>query len=53
MLYLCIIIITQKHTTMKTKEQKRAEAIALNEKTKTCPKEQAKLARQLRKLGLL
>lgn len=41
-------------TPVKTKKQiRREQAIALNEKTKTCPKEQAKLAKQLRKLGLL
>ena len=38
---------------MKTKEQKREEAIKANELLKTDKKEQAKLARQLRKLGLL
>ena len=42
-----------KHTIMKTKEQKREEAIKANELLKTDKKEQAKLARQLRKLGLL
>lgn len=42
-----------KFTTMKTKEQKREEAIKANELLKTDKKEQAKLARQLRKLGLL
>lgn len=38
---------------MKTKEQKREEAIKANELLKICPKEQAKLKKQLRKLGLL
>jgi len=38
---------------MKTKEQKREEAIKANELLKTDKREQAKLARQLRKLGLL
>lgn len=41
-------------TTVKTKQEiRREQAIALNEKTKVCPKEQAKLKKQLRKLGLL
>ena len=40
-------------TTTKIKQEIRKEqAIALNEKTKTCPKEQAKLRKQLIKLGL-
>lgn len=38
---------------MKTKEQKRAEAIKQNEILKIDKKEQAKLAKQLLKLGLL
>ncbi len=41
-------------TTVKTKQEiKREQAIKANELLKTCPKEQAKLARQLRKLGLM
>ena len=43
----------RKHTIMKTKEQKREEAIKANELLKTDKKEQAKLKKQLRKLGLL
>lgn len=40
-------------TTTKTKQEIRKEqAIKANELLKTCPKEQAKLAKQLRKLGL-
>jgi hypothetical protein len=41
-------------TTVKTKQEARKEqAIKANELLKTCPKEQAKLEKQLRKLGLL
>ena len=40
-------------TIKNTKEDKREKAILNNELLKVCPKEQAKLARQLRKLGLL
>ena len=41
-------------TTVKTKQEiKREQAIKANELLKTCPKEQAKLKRQLRKLGLM
>lgn len=41
-------------TAIKTKQEIRKEqAIKANELLKTCPKEKAKLARQLRKLGLL
>lgn len=39
--------------TAKTKQEiRREQAMKLNELTKTCPKEQAKLKRQLIKLGL-
>ena len=38
---------------MKSKEQKRQEAIEANEKLKTDKKEQAKLLRQLIRLGLV
>ena len=38
---------------MKTKEQKREEAIKQNELLKTDKKEQAKLLKQLIKLGLV
>lgn len=38
---------------MKTKEQKRAAAIEANERLKVDKKEQAKVKRQLIKLGLL
>ena len=34
-------------------EEKRERAIKANELLKVCPKEQAKLSRQLRKLGLI
>lgn len=41
-------------TTVKTNQEvKREQAIKANELLKVCPKEQAKLAKQLRKLGLL
>lgn len=41
-------------TQIKTKQEvKREQAIKANELLKVCPKEQAKLKRQLRKLGLL
>ena len=41
-------------TTIKTKEQsERERLIERKEFLKTCPKEQAKLERQLRKLGLM
>lgn len=35
------------------KKQKKEQAIKANELLKTCPKEQAKLARKLKKLGLI
>lgn len=38
---------------MKTKEQKRTEAIKQNELLKTDKKEQAKMLKQLIKLGLV
>jgi len=37
----------------KTKQEKKEQAIKANELLKTCPKEQAKLLKQLLKLGLL
>lgn len=40
-------------TGLEFKEVRKEQAIKANELLKTCPKEQAKLARQLRKLGLL
>ena len=41
-------------TAIQTKQEvKREQAIKANELLKVCPKEQAKLARLLRKLGLL
>ena len=41
-------------TTVKTKQEvKREQAIKANELLKSCPKEQAKLKKQLMKLGLL
>jgi len=60
MVYICIIIKnifltlkTNKMATAKTKQEiRREQAMKLNELTKTCPKEQAKLKRQLIKLGL-
>lgn len=45
--------ITIKTNAMKTSQEKREQAIKTNELLKVCPKEQAKLKRQLRKLGLL
>ena len=40
--------------TIKTQQEIRKEqAIKANELLKTCPKEQAKLEKQLRKLGLM
>jgi hypothetical protein len=45
---------TKPTATAKTKkETRREQAMKLNELTKTCPKEQAKLKKQLIKLGLL
>lgn len=44
---------TKMATTKTKKEIRKEQAIKANELLKTCPKEQAKLARQLRKLGLL
>ena len=41
-------------TTIKTKQEiRKKQAIKANELLKTCPKEQAKLEKQLRKLGLM
>ena len=47
----------KKHTKMKNKKEKqeirKEQAIKANELLKTCPKEQAKLKKQLLKFGLL
>jgi len=49
-----ILKTNEMETIIKTKAQlKRENAIKANELLKTCPKEQAKFAKQLRKLGLL
>ena len=52
-----VYLIIQKRkdmTTIKLKQEtRRDQVLKANELLKTCPKEQAKLAKQLRKLGLM